>query len=200
MTHLPRPESVTDSQYNRKALFIARENIRTLLQARNETQTLLARYCGHDKSWLNKFLNEGRGVQIGDLDKVAAFFGIEVYQLFQPGITRLTERRSQADRRLGHERRIGHTNRLISYLQTELNKVPHLAAPLSPGVPNASTLVAPSVPPAVQSILAEAEARIAAIYAGSHLPRGQDPSDRAVIAGAASRRRSVRHTHPDKAR
>lgn len=54
----PRME---DRQFQRKAIYVLRENIRVLLDARKEDQQTLARYCGHDKSWINKFLNEGRG-------------------------------------------------------------------------------------------------------------------------------------------
>ena len=42
------------------------------------------------------------------LDRIADFFGIATYQLLQPGISPLTERRSGLDRRLGRDRRISH--------------------------------------------------------------------------------------------
>ena len=76
--------------YSRKALYVIRENIRSLLVARKEDQAALAQHCGHDRSWLNKFLNSGRGIQLKDLDLIAGFFGIEPYQLFQPGISSLS--------------------------------------------------------------------------------------------------------------
>lgn len=117
-----------DRRTDLKSLYILRENIRSLLAARKEEQKALAEWCGHDKSWMNKFLNEGRGIRVGDFDRIASFFGIETYQLFQPGISRLTERRSGADRRTQKERRIGHTGRLLSVLQAAQNKLPHLAA------------------------------------------------------------------------
>ena len=47
-----------------RALYLLRQNIRALLMARKETETALALWCGKDKSWINKFLNERRGIQI----------------------------------------------------------------------------------------------------------------------------------------
>src|SRR5678816_4275505 len=90
-----------DPQVQLKAIYVLRENIRKLLDARKEDQQTLARWCGHDKSWINKFLNEGRGVTLKDFDRIATFFGLETYQLFQPGISMLTERRTAIERRSG---------------------------------------------------------------------------------------------------
>lgn len=39
-------------------------------------------------------------------DRIADFFGVETYQLLQPGVASLTERR-KAERRNGRERRVG---------------------------------------------------------------------------------------------
>lgn len=118
---------MTERRPDLKALYLLRENIRSLLTARNEEQKTLAEWCGHDKSWMNKFLNEGRGIRVGDFDRIASFFGVEAYQLFQPGISLLTERRlSGADRRSGRERRIGHQGRQLAHLRTEVNKLPHV--------------------------------------------------------------------------
>lgn len=124
---LPMWPMMNDRQFQRKAAHILRENVRVLLDARKEEQIALARHCGHDKSWINKFLNEGRGVTLKDFDKIASFFGVETYQLFQPGISRLTERRIGADRRAGDERRVGHQGRALAMLRTELNKLPAVA-------------------------------------------------------------------------
>jgi hypothetical protein len=181
----------------RKADHVLRANIEHLLAARKEDQKTLAQWCGHDKSWINKFLNKGRGISLKDFDKIADFFGLETYQLFQPGISRLTERRSQTDRRTGQDRRIGHTNRLVSHLRMELNKVPHMSATSAPGASHASSRVS-FVPPEVQAILADAEARIAAVYAES-AAGGQAPRHRRARAGSTRRDRSVRVPHPDEA-
>jgi hypothetical protein len=45
------------------------------------------------------------------LDAFADYFGIETYQLFQPGISQLTERRSGGDRRATADRRVNATLR-----------------------------------------------------------------------------------------
>lgn len=90
-----------------RATTIMRHNVSTLLSARKETQAELAGWLRHSRSWINKFLNGERQIQMKDLDRIADFFGIAAYQLFQPGISPLTERRIQ-ERRKHRERRIGH--------------------------------------------------------------------------------------------
>ena len=98
-----------DPLYAKKALPLVRDNIRALLAAQKEDQKSLAQYVGKSKSWINKVLNDGRGLQLADMDKIAAFFHVETYQLLQPGIAARSERRS-GERRLQTERRVG-TNR-----------------------------------------------------------------------------------------
>lgn len=149
-----------DPQFSRKALYLLRENIRALLTARKEDQTTLARWCGRGKSWINKFLNGNRDLRLADLDRIASFFGVEAYQLFQPGVARDTERRAGVDRRMLTERRLGHSGRLIETLQKELNKVPYLTVPKS----GDSGHGVASVPSAVQKILSAAERSIAEYY------------------------------------
>lgn len=172
-----------ERQLQPKALYVLRRNIEALLATRKEDQVALARWVGHSRSWLNKFLLGDREIQLRDLDRIGTFFGIEPYQLFQPGIGRLTERRSGLDRRNGRERRIGHAVRLATELQIEVNKVPRLAS--ARGAPHGPSLV----PHAVQVILADAERRIAAVYAQlgeqASSPRGNGP-------GTAKRRRGIR--------
>jgi transcriptional regulator with XRE-family HTH domain len=89
-----------------QALYILRNNIAGALTARRESQSALARWLRKDKSWINKFLNGTREIQLRDLDRIAQFFGLATYQLFQPGIAPITERRSGRDRRTGHDRRV----------------------------------------------------------------------------------------------
>lgn len=99
-----------------RALDIIRQNISALLVARRESQSGLAAWLRKDKSWINKFLNGHREIQLKDLDRIADYFGLATYQLFQPGISPLTERRSASDRRSGRDRRIGHQQREASAL------------------------------------------------------------------------------------
>lgn len=101
-----------------KASILLKQNIRALLHARHEGQHALAMWVGHTDAWLSKALNDNdeRGIRMRDLDRIADFFGIATYQLFQPGITPVTERRSGRDRRKGKDRRISHQQREMMQL------------------------------------------------------------------------------------
>lgn len=126
---LPVPAAPVMSSHIR-ALVVLKRNLHSLLSARKESQTALARHVRHSKAWINKFLNDQTDtveIQIKDVDRIASFFGIEPYQLFQPGISALTERRLSIDRRSGRERRVGHQGRELAMLRTELDKHPALA-------------------------------------------------------------------------
>jgi hypothetical protein len=79
-------------------------NIRALLAARRMDAIALASWCGHKAPWISKILSLERGVQVKDLGRIADFFGLDVCDLFQRGITPLTERR-RVQRRSGGERR-----------------------------------------------------------------------------------------------
>ncbi len=90
-----------------RASFLLKQNIDYLLKERRHTQKALARWCGRDESWLSHLLrNPNRGVPLKYLDRIADFFGIATYQLFQPGIAPLGERRKRGERRGGKDRRI----------------------------------------------------------------------------------------------
>lgn len=91
-----------------KAKQLLKHNIDTLLRARGQTRHDLAMWCRRDDSWLSKIMDQGkdRNIQLAYLDRIADFFGIATYQLFQPGISPLTERRVHGDRRSGRDRRL----------------------------------------------------------------------------------------------
>lgn len=97
-----------------RSMHILRMNVRALLLKRRESEAALAQHLGFKhRSSLNKFLNNDRaGFQMWRLDRLSDFFGIPVYQLFQPGISPLLERRVLKDRRMGHDRRQAHRDRL----------------------------------------------------------------------------------------
>jgi len=80
------------------------ENIRALLAARGIDAHALATWCGHKPAWISKILAGDRGVPVRELGKIADFFGLTLSQLFQHGISALTERR-RGVRRKGVERR-----------------------------------------------------------------------------------------------
>lgn len=62
-------------------------NIAALLRARGQSQHDLARWCRKSDPWLSDFLAEKKQTQLRNLDRIADFFGLEAYQLFQPGIS-----------------------------------------------------------------------------------------------------------------
>ena len=90
-----------------RATSTLRRNIEALLRARGQTQHDLAMWCRRTDSWLSKILDDqgNRGLPLKYLDRIADFFGIATYQLFQPGISPLLERR-KGDRRRGLDRRV----------------------------------------------------------------------------------------------
>ncbi len=89
-----------------KASYLFKHNIDALLRGRGQTRHDLAMWCRRSDAWLSKILGkDDRNVPMKYLDRIADFFGIATYQLFQPGITPLTERR-HLTRRSGRDRRI----------------------------------------------------------------------------------------------
>lgn len=96
-----------------KANLLLKHNIDTLLKARHQTRRDLAAWVRQSLDpkkidpWISQiFTNPDREFQMKYLDRMADFFGIAVYQLFQPGISPLTERRSGTERRRVKDRRI----------------------------------------------------------------------------------------------
>lgn len=86
---------------------LMKDNIRELLKARRKTPAELASWCHNSFSWIDKiFREERREVPTKYYVKVAKFLGVEVYQLFQPGIAEGSERRSGQDRRKQLDRRV----------------------------------------------------------------------------------------------
>lgn len=164
--------------YAMKALRLLKDNIQALLHHRKEDQVSLAQWCGHSKAWINKFLNEDDAeIQLKDLDRIGDFFGVAAYQLFQPGINRVTERR-RGERRANEERRIGAAGKMADRLQSEVNKLPRLARQTDHDV---STLPAP-----IQKIILKANRQIAAYEA--QIARGQVTSARRKVAGPSENR------------
>jgi hypothetical protein len=90
-----------------KAVLLLKSNIDTLLQARGQTRKELAFWCRRSESWLSQiFTDDERNMPLKYLDRIADFFGIATYQLMQPGISPLAERRSASERRSGKDRRL----------------------------------------------------------------------------------------------
>jgi hypothetical protein len=94
-----------------RADVLLKTNIDALLRARHQTRHDLAMWCRRSDAWLSKILGkDNRNVPLEYLDRIADFFGIATYQLFQPGITPLLERRKLVDRRAGGDRRLSAVN------------------------------------------------------------------------------------------
>jgi hypothetical protein len=96
-----------------KALALLKHNIDAILKERRQTRRDLAQYVRQSfdnkkiDPWISHiFTDADAEFQMKYLDRIADFFGVTVYQLFQPGISHLTERR-KSERRTGRERRLG---------------------------------------------------------------------------------------------
>lgn len=171
-----------------KALHLLRQNVRALLVTRKESEALLAKCLGFKhRSSLNKFLNSERaGFQMWRLDKLAAFFGLPVYQLFQPGISPLLDRRVDPDRRSGKDRRIGHSQRVMLTLAAELDahRPPRKGAHVA--------VVTPSPKMAALNRLTEDyERRVSALLADAE-SGGQAAPPRKAVPPARARGRTPR--------
>lgn len=90
---------------NLRGIYVLRENLVALMRSRGMTQDELATAVGRKKSWLNKFLKGSRQIQLVDIDRMADYLGVSTYQLFQPGLSRMAERRV-GERRTGADRRV----------------------------------------------------------------------------------------------
>jgi transcriptional regulator with XRE-family HTH domain len=106
-----------------KTTVLFTENLLALLHARRQSQDSLARWCHKSPVWISKILHGERQARMEDLDRIADFFGLATYQLFQPGISTLTERRKGGERRSGRDRRISHEARLMAEVRNEMERV-----------------------------------------------------------------------------
>ncbi len=90
-----------------KAVNLLKHNIDAMLSARHQKRKDLALWCRRSEAWLSQiFTSDERNMPLKYLDRIADFFGIATYQLLQPGISALTERRAGVSRRSGRDRRI----------------------------------------------------------------------------------------------
>lgn len=111
------------------------ENIQHLLRKRGHRQKELAEWCGHTETWLSSIFRGERQFRITDFDRIADFFGIATYQLFQPGIAPITERRKpNSDRRSGEDRRVSKAHRTMLELRDAIDE----ARPRRPRPPAAA--------------------------------------------------------------
>jgi len=86
---------------------LMKANVKGLLSLREKTPEDLAKFCHNTKSWIVKiFAEERREFPTKYYQRIAKFLGVEVYQLFQPGVLGIAERRSGTDRRKVLDRRV----------------------------------------------------------------------------------------------
>jgi hypothetical protein len=103
-----------------RANLLLKTNIDALLRARGQTRKDLAFWCRRTESWISKaFRDPNRSIPLRYFDRIADFFGLATYQLFQPGITPYTERRSGKERRSGMDRRLSHIDRIRSQMRDD---------------------------------------------------------------------------------
>lgn len=153
-----------------KANRILKQNIDALLRRDHLNRKDLAQACGNKESWISKIYRdptEKREIPLKYLGRIADLFGVEVYELFQPGRwTTQSDRRSGFDRRTGQERRVGHKMRELGALRAELEAA---QAPVGgKGKPDAALSREAA---AVQSLAAELMRRFRALAADPDLGR-----------------------------
>jgi len=86
---------------------LMKQNIDALLRSRGQTRKDLAVWCRKTESWISKIMKEERReFPMHSMDRIADFFGLAAYQLLQPGLVPMTERRSGQPRRTIKDRRI----------------------------------------------------------------------------------------------
>lgn len=97
-----------------KAQYVLKQNIDALLKSRGYRRKDLAIWCRRTESWLSQILTKpNRNLPIHYLDRIADFFGLVAYQLFQPGMAGTAERRKGGDRRSGVDRRLSHASEML---------------------------------------------------------------------------------------
>src|SRR5438034_6033457 len=100
-----------------KASRLLKQNVDALLRRDHLTRKDLAQWCHRSESWISKiYREERREFPMDKLDRIAEILGVDTYQLFQPGIAGIAERRSGLDRRRDHERRRTPSQRLLNEL------------------------------------------------------------------------------------
>lgn len=147
------------------------QNVMGLLTERHLNQTDLAKWCHRSDPWVSQFLRGERNWQLDDLDKVADLFGLQTWQLFQPGISSASERR-RSDRRSGRERRRGHAQRQAVDLSASIEPFRK-----SPGGKGSHVAAPPPHLTEIHRILEDAERKVSAVISLA-TPGGQAPAPR----------------------
>lgn len=110
-----------------KATYLLKQNIDALLKARGQKRKDLALWCRKTESWLSQIFRDGdRNLPLKYLDRIADFFGLATYQLFQPGLSGAAERRSGQDRRTGLDRRVSHATEMLAPVPSQADLEAHM--------------------------------------------------------------------------
>lgn len=105
---------------------LMKQNVDALLRARGQTRKDLAVWCRKTESWISKIMKEERReFPMKYFDRIADFFGLATYQLLQPGLSPMTERRTKVPRRTLKDRR-------VSNLKMSVDAPPQLVVSLEP--------------------------------------------------------------------
>jgi hypothetical protein len=167
---------------------LIKENIQALLRERGVHAKDLASWCRRGESWISKILTEPkRRIPSIYFDRIADFFGVAVYELFQPGRS-TWERRQAHERRSGDDRRKGHRHRAM------LN----LTAAIEPYRPHQLPVLTPSEQRLLKRVRAspDLEARILALFDAP----AQKGSVLQPAHGVRQRRTAERPARRDKAK
>lgn len=168
---------------------LLKNNVLALLKLHQKSRKDLAIWCYRSESWISKIFKETRREFPNKyLDRMADFFGLATYQLFQPGISPLTERR-RSERRIGRERRISAAHRMMQETAAELDRV----RPVTGKTRHADEA---QVPDPIQRILDQAARQIHQVRLVDPRPalantRRQTTVARRTKAAARSRARAV---------
>lgn len=165
------------------------ENILGLLHLHGMKQKDLASWCRHSEVWLTNILKSKREVQIRDLDRIADFFGLATYQLFQPGVSERTERRTGMDRRHHKERRISHETKLARDLESRLK-------PVKGGRAHGEEAATAAVSDPLREVVRELERRLARLLSQAE-SRGQAATPRRTQSAARPRVRNPDRSDPE---
>ena len=161
---------------------LLKNNIAELLKQRGASRKDLAQWCYRSESWISKIFKETRREFPNKyLDRIADFFGLATYQLFQPGVSKWTERRSGLDRRGAKERRISHETQLARNLEARLK-------PMKGGRVHAETTTA--VPDPLREVFRDLERRFARLLSQAE-SRGQAATPRRAQPATSARLRKA---------
>lgn len=157
---------------------LLKENVQALLRRDHLEHKDLAQWCHRKPSWISKvFAEDRRTFPNKYFDRIADLFGLETYQLFQPGIAGVDRR--GLERRTRSERRQSFAQKLHGSLRAEVDSI---RQPAKRGV---------DVPPELRRLTEDYERKAAALFSRA-IAGGQAPIPRAARARVTRHHRAPR--------